>query len=177
MILSRSIYFLALTFLLLMGSQAQARQSFELLFKNTGALDFEYETYEIPTKYKDKVGFNGPLDNIKQLEGAKKLEGNRLTLEPGTTAYIALVVKSKSAKDVKFFVAPHSNSRPEYELDFKFNCLCYHHIYHLEKGRMWFRVLQLKNIESSSEKSSPLIKLQHEFILWNGESPKGHDHH
>lgn len=156
--------------LLFSGADAiAAGQKFQLSFKNTGDLDFEYETYELPPIFKDKVGTNGSLDDIQQLTPIKKFPQNRLDLSMNETKYIGLVVKSKTQKAFDFIVAPHSTNQPTHALDFKFNCLCYHHAYHLEKNKMWYRILQLQN-SGLAQATGTTIILDHEFIPWSKTS-------
>ncbi|HEX7672818.1 MAG TPA: hypothetical protein VF412_01535 [Bdellovibrio sp.] len=163
-------YLILLLLAVTIHAHAGSSQTFKLAFKNTGGLDLQYETYDLPLIFKDKVGTNGSITDIRQLTPIKKLKNDELTLGENETKLIGLVVRSKSHKAYDFFVAPHSTNQPQATLDFKFNCLCYHHVYHLEKGKMWYRVMELQNTVLA--KAGKTIVLSHEFIPWDGTKDK-----
>lgn len=152
--------------LIFIGEWAHASSLFQLQFKNTGNLDFIYSIYELPPNMSGKVGAMGSLQKVTELGTIKILKDGSIELNSNEDKILALVVEAKKTREVDFYVSPHSNNQPQYDLDFRFNCLCYGHVYHLEKGKSWFRILKLstKNLESKIKKKNEVIQLSHDFI-------------
>lgn len=154
----------------LFPTQTFAKDRFELVFKTQSPLNFDIELYELKAaQYSSKVGDQGPLLDIKQLEAVKKITDLKFDLKNEDEIYLALVVKNKNKQKASFFVAPHHTNPSHASLDFKFNCLCYHHIYHVEGGAMWYRVMRLLNTKHGNMGSNQVV-LSHTMVPW--KAPK-----
>ncbi len=168
----RNYYLYICLALLLIAQSGFAKTIYKLKFSNSTPLDFSVQSFELSPTRADKVGTNGSLIDIRQLEPLREFKGNEIEMTAGETKIIGLVLKSKSQMKADFFVAPHEIQPGIRALDFKFDCLCYHHAYHLEKGKMWYRILKLYHSLDASKltKSAEVVTLSHEFQPWKNES-------
>lgn len=157
-----------LILMLLVAVPGWANTLYRLEFKSAPALDFVYELYELPPIFADKIGTNGTITDVRQLTPIRELKGGEVQLAGLQNVLIGLVVKSKSGKAADFFVSPHHIHPAAKGLDFKFECLCYHHAYHLEKGKMWYRVMKLSNVVRPSGKRQTVV-LTHDVVPWTKE--------
>lgn len=153
--------------MLLISVPAWSSTLYRLEFKSAPSLDLVYELYELPPVFSDKVGTNGTITDVRQLTPTREIKSGEVELAGPLNILIGLVVKSKSGKAVDFFVSPHHIHPAAKGLDFKFECLCYHHAYHLEKGKMWYRVMKLSNMVSGDKKET--VVLTHDVVPWTGK--------
>lgn len=139
--------------------------TYKLIWNNKTPLDLKYQLYELLPAYSSKVGTHGNILQIEQLTPVREIKNMEVTFNTNKSVILALVAKSPSNQAVDFFVAPHHTHPPSAGLDFKFNCLCYQHVYHMEKGKLWYRIMKLTNTTKSSVVQ--LIKLEHDVIPWS----------
>jgi hypothetical protein len=161
--------------LLVLTQPSFAKTIYKLEFHSAPPLDFSAQSFELSPIYLNKVGTNGSLIDIRQLEAIREFKNNEIEMSEGETKIIGLVLKCKSGMKADFFVAPHEIHPGTRALDFKFDCLCYHHAYHMEKGKMWYRILKLYHTLDANKnaKSPEIITLRHEAQPWKNESLNG----
>lgn len=137
--------------------------TFELLFDNKKNLKFEYSIYEVDReKFKEKIGIFGDLFAIEQLENPTAIPNFKFDLKTGDSKILALVVENKSDRTINFYVSPHESNPADTTLDFKFNCLCYNHIYKIKPKSKWFRIMKLHQTKEITP--SRKVKLRHHVI-------------
>jgi hypothetical protein len=165
--MNSSLSWLLKASLLLFCLPSLAKTIYKLEFKSVPPLDLTYQVFELSPLLVDKVGTNGSIKDIKQLDTIREFKNGEIQLSEKETKIIGLVVKSKSNSKADFFVDPHEIHPAAKALDFKFDCLCYHHAYHLEKDKMWYRIMKLTHSYDSNK--SKVVILKHEFQPWKEE--------
>ncbi|MBV6492204.1 MAG: hypothetical protein LDLANPLL_00195 [Turneriella sp.] len=71
------------------------------------------------------------------------IENGEFWQRPGSAKIFVLTMKNDTTKPVHFFAAPHHVTPPEYSLGFHFNCLCVNHVFTVNPGETWYRVVRL----------------------------------
>ncbi|WP_367898911.1 hypothetical protein AB3N61_07235 [Leptospira sp. WS58.C1] len=74
------------------------------------------------------------------------IEDSKLVLGPGETRKFALVYKNETKEKLYFFAAPHSVNPPEFGFGFKFKCLCVNHLFQVEPGSVWYRIVEIRTM-------------------------------
>lgn len=88
-------------------------------------------------------------ETVSSLEKAPvsgEIEGSTLLLSPGELRRFALVYKNETGEDLFFFAAPHSVTPPEFGFGFKFKCLCVNHLFKVEAGKIWYRIVEFRTM-------------------------------
>ena len=150
---------------LLIGRVALA-VTFKLEFKIPKEIKVKLSLLEVDrVKFDKAIGSSGDLLNEAQLEGGQLIKNFSFDLKQGETKIVALVAENLTAKEVVFFVSPHEANPAEYSLDFKFNCLCYSHIYKIKPKGKWYRIMSLSVLEPDTKAKT--ITLTHQLVKWN----------
>ncbi len=152
--------------LTLLIGQAALAVTFKLDFKIPKDIAVKLSLFEVDRiKFDKVVGSHGDLVDDAQLEGAQLIKNFSFDLKRGETKVLALVAENLTNKELKFFVSPHESNAAEYSLDFKFNCLCYSHIYKINPKGKWYRIMNLTVLEPDSKAKT--ITLTHKLVKWN----------
>jgi len=151
---------------LILISQLARATEFKLEFIKPRDLNIELKLYELnPISFAKAVGTQGELVTDEQLEKPKPIKNFTFKLGPADGKVLALVAENKTAKDIEFFVSPHESNPSEFSLDFKFNCLCYSHIYKIKSKKKWYRIMRLQRTDD--ETSARTVRLKHTIVKWN----------
>lgn len=166
----RKIFFLA--FLLFSGVAHATKYQLEWQFPKE--LDFDVSVYELSPAFGSKVGSSGVITEPSQLLPIKEIKNGIVDLASQNSIVLGLVFKSRSGKAADFYVAPHSTEPGQASLGFQFNCLCYHHAYHMKKGLLWYRILKLSStgMEAEAGAEGKIVHLKHQVVVWKGEAEK-----
>jgi len=159
---------------LLISCASWGSTTYQLIWKNHAPLDMKYQLFELAPAFSEKVGTQGSILSPDQLMPVREFKNHQVEFKNQKSLILALVAQSPSGNAFDFYVAPHHTHPDSAGLDFKFNCLCYHHIYHLEKGKLWYRIMRLSHT-SKAKDSKQVIKLEHDLIPWkavNSDSKK-----
>ncbi|MBI4347481.1 MAG: hypothetical protein HY553_11540 [Elusimicrobia bacterium] len=85
----------------------------------------------------------GEVSDASRLPAGPEIKGANVALRPGETRKLVLVYRNETKGLLRFFAAPHHVKPPEASLGFEFACLCTNHVYAVEPGRLWYRVVEL----------------------------------
>jgi hypothetical protein len=156
--------------LFILGFQWANATTIKLEFNTPRDLKIKLSLYELNRlKFEKVVGTHGDLQDDRQLDDAKLIKNFSIAIKEGDVKIMALVAENLTDKELEFFVSPHEANPSEYSLDFKFNCLCYSHIYKVKPKSRWYRILRLSlNEDGISAKN---ITLRHQFVKWAGKKP------
>lgn len=99
--------------------------------------------YEVSTKKPVSLWDTGNGASLEDLPAGAEIPDSILRPKPGEKKQFALVLKNLTAEKIHFFAAPHVVNPPEFSLGFKFQCLCINHVYSVEPGQYWYRIVEL----------------------------------
>jgi hypothetical protein len=122
-------------------------QEFELSWQKNN-LPIEIKMYSVRAKLENRVKESGLFKNAKNLKLKAENEipsPYRVRLNYPDHAYLVLLIKNTSSKEIAFSVSPHSALPVEASVGFDFHCLCYGHTYRVPPNETWYRIMQLKN--------------------------------
>lgn len=134
--------------------------SFRWLQKKTS---LELRMFVAPGSMASRVGEQGEQKPGMDLPVLRPLDDDKLKMLPGDSQIVYLVAKNTGKKPVSFFVAPHLTKPESASLGFKFQCLCYNHVYRVGAGKVWYRVMKL----SLAREAKGPIELTHELFPKN----------
>lgn len=153
-------------FLSLIGQLCLAT-SFKLEFVVPRDLKVQLSLFEVnKIQFEKAVGTHGELITNEQLGDAKPIKNFSVDLGPADGKVLALIAENKSDVDIDFFVSPHESNPSEFSLDFKFNCLCYAHIYKVKSKKKWYRIMKLQHLDEKIPAKT--IRLKHTLVKWTG---------
>lgn len=142
--------------------------TFKLEFDKPRNVKIDLSLYELNRLSFEKViGTHGDLLDDRQLDGGKKIKDFKVTLKTGDVKILGLVVENLTDKELDFFVSPHEANPTEYSLDFKFNCLCYSHVYKVKPKSRWYRIMRIAMSEEGTEAKTIILK--HQIVKWDGK--------
>ncbi|MBI5200632.1 MAG: hypothetical protein HY925_03515 [Elusimicrobia bacterium] len=85
----------------------------------------------------------GDVAAAADLPAGPEIPGGVVRLKPGMNRKLVLVFHNTTKEPLRFFAAPHHLKPAEASLGFEFACLCTNHVYPVEPGRFWYRVVEL----------------------------------
>lgn len=104
------------------------------------------ELYELAAQKPVQLWDTKSVASLEQAPISTPIEASTLLLSPGELRRFALVYKNDTKEDLFFFAAPHSVTPPEFGFGFKFKCLCVNHLFKVESGHVWYRIVELRTM-------------------------------
>lgn len=126
-------------------------------------LPFEVRTARAPISELRRVAEMGIVDDKIHLPIQGQMPDGKVILNGGESAVVYLFIKNTGKKTIRFSVAPHSTHPGASALGFSFNCLCNGHIYEVPPGKIWYRIMELRNHKSGNSSSEPVTLMHHIF--------------
>lgn len=102
--------------------------------------------------------------SVKDISAApigEEIPDGVFAMQPGKEHYFILVVKNTTTKPAAFFAAPHHLDPPEASLGFQFKCLCVNHLFTVDAGQIWYRVVRLR---LARENAAREITVEHSIV-------------
>ncbi|TGL49926.1 hypothetical protein EHQ61_10005 [Leptospira wolffii] len=106
------------------------------------------EIYELAAQRPVQLWDTSVVADLSSAPVSSKIEDSRLVLSPGETRKFALVYKNETKEKLHFFAAPHSVNPPEFGFGFKFKCLCVNHLFQVNSGQVWYRIVEIRTMPS-----------------------------
>lgn len=106
------------------------------------------ELYELAAQRPVQLWDTNSVADTNLLPISSKISKSSLFLSAGETRKFALVYKNETKEKLYFFAAPHSVDPPEYGFGFKFKCLCVNHLFQVDPGYTWYRIVEIRTMPS-----------------------------
>ncbi|TGJ99421.1 hypothetical protein EHO59_16305 [Leptospira semungkisensis] len=104
------------------------------------------EIYELASQRPVRLWDTGTGASLSEIPVSSPIEGSQLVLSAGETRKFSLVYKNTTQEKLYFFAAPHAVNPPEFGFGFKFKCLCVNHLFQVEPGSVWYRVVEIRTM-------------------------------
>lgn len=110
----------------------------------------------------------GEVAKASELPAGPEIKAAKVSIRPGETRKLVLVYRNETKGLLRFFAAPHHVHPAEGSLGFEFACLCTNHVYAVEPGRIWYRVVELGLHEDFE---GVALEVRHALVRVKGRAP------
>ncbi|TGJ98489.1 hypothetical protein EHQ53_01845 [Leptospira langatensis] len=104
------------------------------------------EIYELASQRPVRLWDTSTAARMEEAPVSSSIPDSKLVLSAGETRRFALVYKNETKEKLYFFAAPHAVDPPEFGFGFKFKCLCVNHLFQVEPGSVWYRVVEIRTM-------------------------------
>ncbi len=106
------------------------------------------EIYELAAQRPVPLWDTNTAADLASAPISSPIQNSKLVLSAGETRKFALVYKNETKEKLYFFAAPHSVNPAEFGFGFKFKCLCVNHLFQVEPGSIWYRIVEIRTMPS-----------------------------
>ncbi|PJZ79031.1 LIC11469 family lipoprotein adhesin Lsa20 [Leptospira neocaledonica] len=106
----------------------------------------EMKIYELASQRPVQLWDTNTVADLNKAPISSLIEDSKLVLGPGETRKFALVYQNETKEKLYFFAAPHSVNPAEFGFGFKFKCLCVNHLFQVEPGSIWYRIVEIRTM-------------------------------
>ncbi|TGL58352.1 LIC11469 family lipoprotein adhesin Lsa20 [Leptospira sarikeiensis] len=127
----------------LAGKKGGVEVQVEWMYKG---LPGKINLYEIASQRPVQLWDTNTVSDLSLAPVSSPIENSKLILGAGETRKFALVYKNETKEKLFFFAAPHSVNPPEFGFGFKFKCLCVNHLFQVDPGAVWYRIVEIRTM-------------------------------
>lgn len=127
------------------------------------------EAFDVRPASKFDISETRNVADMKQVPATEKLASS-FDMNPGQSKTFVLVIKNDTDQDWFFNASPHSIMPMESSMGQKFECLCNHMIYKVQKKSIWYRIVRFE-LEKDFNGSS--VDLTHHIIGVDSKAANG----